>query len=771
MAEHITILHLSDLHFAGTAKPDAKIVIDALIKDIERECAESKRKIDLVIFSGDLVNAGGIKALFDEVKPAFIDRVIAAAKLTENEFVVCPGNHDIDREVVTGESYIETGLLHELKTRAAINSFLDKHSQINVPVKATAPIQRLAHFYEKIWTFKQQTSVAFSQFMLATEFLIASKRVGVCCFNSAWRTTGQSDDIDYGNLIIGERIVDDGVKAVSDCDIRIAVFHHPLSWLQDTDQAAVEGRLQTEFDLLVFGHVHRSSPEQRRTLFGEVIVSQGSCLYHSRDWFNGYNIIRIAPDAGTLEIAIQEYSDTRREFIPATRVLSDPLLKFRLPPRGNRSSLGELLIRAKVGTRLLANNHISLVGESGEQLNIEKHFECPELVRGSISFSPAPLQGEPKEQVEVLLRSEKSIVIVGGPESGKTTFAHYLAVQVSNGAADCGRLPLIGRFTDLQKGDHALWRLLRNYANEISDNSITRATLENEKVLAIIDDLDLFDMHRLEILTSLIAAHANVRWILLVKNPAGSVSLQPIIDKHFLNVEVVTIQGLTRSAVRALSTSRMQLENDESGADALYRSVMEQIQRTGLPRSGYIVSLILWAIKNKSSGELLNEAVLLQNIIDFMLGRMDYTGALRSELDFTTKSSILQHMALHFKETKDVQDKNDVLQFIINLLKRKGLKYDAGALLNSFVGCGVLYELGAEISFRYKRFQEFFVAGYLRDNPIELEKVKEEKYFDFARELDLFTARWRHESSFLEIGKKHLQSIPVSEPKLNGQLA
>jgi hypothetical protein len=111
-----------------------------------------------------------------------------------------------------------------------------------------------------------------------------------------------------------------------------------------------------------------------------------------------------------------------------------------------------------------------------------------------------------------------------------------------------------------------------------------------------------------------------------------------------------------------------------------------------------------------------------------------------------------------------------VLQFIINLLKRKGLKYDAGALLNSFVGCGVLYELGAEISFRYKRFQEFFVAGYLRDNPIELEKVKEEKYFDFARELDLFTARWRHESSFLEIGKKHLQSIPVSEPKLNGQL-
>jgi len=84
---------------------------------------------------------------------------------------------------------------------------------------------------------------------------------------------------------------------------------------------------------------------------------------------------------------------------------------------------------------------------------------------------------------------------------------------------------------------------------------------------------------------------------------------------------------------------------------------MEQLQRTGLPRNGYVVALILWAIKNRSKGELLNEAVLLQNIVDFMLGRMDYTGALRSELDFTAKSAILQYLAIHFKRTREVHCK------------------------------------------------------------------------------------------------------------------
>ena len=202
--------------------------------------------------------------------------------------------------------------------------------------------------------------------MSVYQFTIADKRIGFACLNSAWRATGEPKDVDKGNLVLGERAIDQAIEKLKDSDIKIAVFHHPMVWLQDADQAAVESRLHAEFDILTFGHLHKASPEFRRTLQGEAIALQGSCLYFSRDhYFNGHNIIHIDPDASTVKIELMEYSDERREFVPATRLLSEPMT-FPLPSRGGRqvSALSDTLRRIRPNIRRLANEHISLVGGS-----------------------------------------------------------------------------------------------------------------------------------------------------------------------------------------------------------------------------------------------------------------------------------------------------------------------------------------------------------------------------------------------------------------------
>ena len=116
-----------------------------------------------------------------------------------------------------------------------------------------------------------------------------------------------------------------------------------------------------------------------------------------------------------------------------------------------------------------------------------------------------------------------------------------------------------------------------------------------------------------------------------------------------------------------------------------------------------------------------------------------------------------------------VHQKNDVLNAIIELLSRKGLKYDAGKLLDSFINCGILDELGSSVLFRYRRFQEFFVAGYLRDNPETLTDVVQSKFLEYSKELDLFTGRFRQESALLSVGRDYLQSVPVVEPKMDAR--
>ncbi|WP_082656399.1 hypothetical protein [Bradyrhizobium valentinum] len=51
--------------------------------------------------------------------------------------------------------------------------------------------------------------------------------IGVACFNTAWRCTGEAGDVDKGNLILGERVVDHAIDLVRSARIKIGVFHHP----------------------------------------------------------------------------------------------------------------------------------------------------------------------------------------------------------------------------------------------------------------------------------------------------------------------------------------------------------------------------------------------------------------------------------------------------------------------------------------------------------------------------------------------------------------
>jgi hypothetical protein len=176
---------------------------------------------------------------------------------------------------------------------------------------------------------------------------------------------------------------------------------------------------------------------------------------------------------------------------------------------------------------------------------------------------------------------------------------------------------------------------------------------------------------------------------------------------------------------------------------------------------------VLWALQNKSQGELLNEAVLLQNVIDFILDKMDYRGALRSEFDFTSKNAVLQYLAYETRDRSVSHDINDITAIVIRFLKRKALRYDAGEIVASFLKCGILQQVGDEVGFKYDRFQDFFVAGFFRDNEDALnEALQGKNWIASARELDLYTARFRHEARLLA----RAQRILDGTAKLSGEL-
>jgi DNA repair exonuclease SbcCD nuclease subunit len=105
----LRILHLSDLHFRALEKDPVKsfnadVVTTSMLQAIENLVNEGAL-IDLVIITGDIAFSGK-KAEYD-VADEFFDRLRKITGLPNARFFIVPGNHDVDRDMVT-KWYIKT---------------------------------------------------------------------------------------------------------------------------------------------------------------------------------------------------------------------------------------------------------------------------------------------------------------------------------------------------------------------------------------------------------------------------------------------------------------------------------------------------------------------------------------------------------------------------------------------------------------------------------------------------------------------------------------
>src|SRR5688500_6522123 len=91
-----TILHLSDFHYTKRRAREQEIVVDALLRDLEKLCV-GHRKPDLFMFTGDLVHAAGVD-LHDDAYDFLIVRVSKVTGCSDERIFIAPGTHDVARQ-------------------------------------------------------------------------------------------------------------------------------------------------------------------------------------------------------------------------------------------------------------------------------------------------------------------------------------------------------------------------------------------------------------------------------------------------------------------------------------------------------------------------------------------------------------------------------------------------------------------------------------------------------------------------------------------------
>ena len=112
MNKSYSILHLSDLHYDKSKKDASLLLVTNIFNDIKVLEDKENLNVKLIIFTGDLVNFGGQNELFEESYCTVIKPLLDQLKLSEQDFIYIPGNHELDREKVNKD--FQTGFVNRI---------------------------------------------------------------------------------------------------------------------------------------------------------------------------------------------------------------------------------------------------------------------------------------------------------------------------------------------------------------------------------------------------------------------------------------------------------------------------------------------------------------------------------------------------------------------------------------------------------------------------------------------------------------------------------
>ncbi len=311
------IVHLSDFHINNNSiKDTSDFITKALIVDLKEY--NNDKKIDLILFSGDLIDKGGISfnnkidEAFRKFEEVIISPILTSLKLDKSNFIFVPGNHDIDRSA--DSKNIEAGLQNNLNNIEAVLNHIDSGK--------TEGINRVLPFKNFEIEFHSSQSSGITNYQSCFILQINGKKVGVTGFNTAWRC--YDSDKDYKNIVLGVRQISEAAKVIENCDVKIALSHHQLDCLADFDLQVVQPYIEKDYDMLFCGHIHKGSSFSRNSVSGDIFVSiapsnsGGNLWSNDRRHINGYSIIDYDFNTKNYTVHNRKYSNIQRTYVANT---------------------------------------------------------------------------------------------------------------------------------------------------------------------------------------------------------------------------------------------------------------------------------------------------------------------------------------------------------------------------------------------------------------------------------------------------------------------
>jgi hypothetical protein len=236
-------VHLSDIHF-GQEKDGGLLFINddakrRLLDDAAAEVLKMGVSASGVIVTGDIAYA----AKYNEYLRAgeWLDALAERVGCSRLDIQMVPGNHDIDRDAITPMAKYHLDAIRD-QGDAVLDMLLDDE------VQREALFERFSAYRDFSGGYGCDLDVGGVYSADVAVALAPGRTVRFVRLNSALICSRKDDS---GRLILGAR---QRVFEAIDGEEMVVLVHHPLNWLQDSDEA---GRyFKSRARVIISGHEH-----------------------------------------------------------------------------------------------------------------------------------------------------------------------------------------------------------------------------------------------------------------------------------------------------------------------------------------------------------------------------------------------------------------------------------------------------------------------------------------------------------------------------------
>ena len=725
----LRILHLTDFHLNNkTLKDWDGFLKEAFLNKIEE--LQKENPIDLVFFTGDLIDKAGIdfKEKDDTIPPTtkaftifknqIIDPILEKLNIDISRFIICPGNHDINRNA--DKPFHETGLRSDLDSIDKVNSF------INANEEDYDGVQRIKEYKDfEFELYKTFDDKLHSKFNFSVKLDIDGKSVGISSLNSSWRCYG---DDDFKNLLVGESQVNDNYKFIKDCDIRIALMHHQLDWISDVESKIIKNHISGNYNLIFSGHVHQTDVEYVQNLTGtnlRVVSPSGlnQIRQNNTDYANGFSVI----DYGEgLKCKFLKYNHGLKTFVDNTDVCDKGVLEIKV----NSS----MVLNQSVNMQsLVEDDFYDFLNDSGanfthrsKTLTLDDIYVTPFMEKFSLSDDEEKGTSFKSEEIlnKILNKEINHTIVLGEENSGKTSFCKII---FKKGVILDNTVPIFIKGRDIKKVKEEDITKLINKEFRKQYNSDVDLTSKN--LIVIIDDFNNCKLPQ----------KSKKNFILnLYKNNFQTVitwdeyfTLSELLESQVTTVEVYEILKFGGKKRLELIRKWVDLFEDEFEDDQSKEFQIKELSKTvnSVIGKNLIPSLPIYILTILQANELTNTTNFEQStfghyydvLIKSALGQK-----IKVNAEIEKYYSYLTEFSYWIYDNKTIEiDENNFIEFHQTFIKKYQVQLSFREALEVLEHCNLVHKNGVSYKFKYKYIYFYFIGKYFSDN-LELEYVQKE---------------------------------------------